>query len=223
MSKQGCDSLVTGTPCKVKLPPDVGSSGASLRPWQAQGGPQKTSGPSALTASIGGRCVGSCGPREGLGMGRRAGAWCSLPCPHRHPVPAELLCVEHPRGRQVRDLHGSLWICLPQSAVPHRDRHAVEAEDLHLCLPEEAGAGEWLPAPPTPPPSSLGRALVGGAAVLTSPPALQSVTLGPPLALPWQRLSGRPPSRLSPTSQPTNSLGRRSCYTDTETQGGWLL
>lgn len=155
--------------------------------------------------------------REGA---RGAGARCSLPRPHRHPVPAELLCVEHPRGRQVRDLHGGLWICLPQSAAPHRDRHAVEAEDLHLCLPEEAGAGEWLPAPPTPPPSGPGRALVGGAAVLTSPLALQSRTLGPPLAPPWQRLSGRPPSCLSPTSHPTNSLGRRPRWTDTGAQGG---
>lgn len=80
----------------------------------------------------------------------------AAPCPvfHRHPVPRELLCVEHPGGRQVRDLHGRLRVCLPHPALPRGGRPAMEAEDLPVCLPEEAGTGEWPVGPPA--------ALLGG-------------------------------------------------------------
>lgn len=38
---------------------------------------------------------------------------------HRHPVPGELLCLEHPRGWQVCDLHGCLRVHLPHPALSH--------------------------------------------------------------------------------------------------------
>lgn len=103
-------------------------------------------------------------PRRG-GALRATGA---APCPvlHRHPVPGELLRVEHPGGRQVRDLHGRFRVCLPHPALPCGGRPAMEAEDLPVCLPEEAGAGESLRVPVGPPVALRGGTLTPRSAFL---------------------------------------------------------
>lgn len=78
------------------------------------------------------------------GRGYSAGGPALFLALDRHPVPGELLCLEHPRGWQVCDLHGCVRVHLPHPALPHRNQPAVETEDLHLCLPEEVDSGEWL-------------------------------------------------------------------------------
>lgn len=179
-------------------------------------GPQE--GDHGMGCGAGGvRCGGGRG--QGDSRGGRREAWRSPPRPHRHPVPAELLCVECPRGRQVRDLHGRFGICLPQPALPHRDRHAVEAQDLPVCLPEEAGAGEWSRGPRTPPP--LAWALE--AAVLAGSWPRQSRTPGAPTGSVWAEAVG--PAALVRHVRPIAeaSLGRRLCWPDGGPRAGWPL
>lgn len=164
------------------------------RGGRREGGAQEVAGDVTQEGDHGMGCGARGGHRRGVhgaaGV-RGQETWCSPPPPHRHPVSAELLCVECPGGRQVRDLHGSFWICLPQPALPHRDRHAVEAQDLPVCLPEEAGAGEWFRGPPHST-SGLGT---GGCGACRQLPLLRPLV--PPQAPSGQRLSGRPPSCVS--------------------------